>query len=124
MAKLEALNPGARITGIIPGQPVAIVDVQWRGQQTVELIYRTASGEPATQLLFRDDEERIQLVTAERTWTFETDAALFTLAAEAYRIHLSDLFEPCFAAQHLFVPLPHQIRDVCHNIVPEREVAQ
>ena len=46
MAKLEDLKPGVKVTGIIPGQSIAVVDVKWHGSTAVELFYKRADGQP------------------------------------------------------------------------------
>ncbi len=62
MAKLEDLQPGSQVLGIIPQQAVLIIDSKWHGTSAVELIYKRADGQPDTQLLFRSDEDRIEIV--------------------------------------------------------------
>ena len=62
MASLEELRPGLHVSGIVPDEHVAIVEVQWRGSDVVEVIYRRADGQPGTQLIFRDDETSLELV--------------------------------------------------------------
>jgi superfamily II DNA or RNA helicase len=121
MTSLEEIRPGTRLAGILPGQHVTIVDVQWRGQGAVELTYKLPSGQPGTQLLFRDDEERIQLAETDGTWRFDADAQRFKLAAEAYRIHLGHLFDPHLAVHtSLIEPLPHQITGVYGDMLPRQ----
>ena len=121
MAKLEDLEPGPQVKGLVPQQSVAIVDVQWRGTSAVELFYKRADGQPGTQLLFRDDEERIELTEAKRTWTFDADGGLFKLVAEAYRIHLAHLFDKRLAVHtSLIEPLPHQITGVYGEMLPRQ----
>lgn len=113
MALLEALKPGLQVRGIIPYQPVTIIDVKWHGSSAVELVYKRADGQPGAQLLFRQDEASLELVTAERTWPFSADGDLFRLVAEAFRIHLAHLFDPVLAVHtSLIEPFPHQITAV------------
>ncbi|MBN2390669.1 MAG: hypothetical protein JXR84_08100, partial [Anaerolineae bacterium] len=92
MTQLEDLKPGLRLTGILPGQSVTIVDVQWQGTTAVELYYKRADGQPGTQLLFRHDEAHLGIEAAPRAWRFDADGNRFKLVAEAYRIHLAHLF--------------------------------
>ncbi|MBC8509644.1 MAG: hypothetical protein H8D34_32760, partial [Chloroflexi bacterium] len=94
MAKLEELKPGCKINGIIPQQNITVVDLKWHGSTAVELFYKRADGTPGTQLLFRDDEEKIEVVEAVHAWHFNADGDAFRLVAEAYRIHLAHLFDP------------------------------
>ena len=113
MAKLEHLTPGSYVAGIIPGQLVAVVDLKWHGQAAVELIYKRADGQTGSQLLYRSDEDQLEISPAEQRWRFEADGATFRLAAEAYRIHLAHLFDPLLAVHtSLIEPLPHQITAV------------
>ncbi len=98
MAKLEGLKQGATIKGILPGGNVTVVDVQWYGDDAIELTYKDASGRVGNQLLFRDDERRLELVTEGRAWSFEADGSLLRLVSEAQRIQLrisSILTWPC-----------------------------
>ena len=113
MAILEDLKPGVKVTGIIPGQSVSVVDVKWHGSVAVELFYKRADGQPGTQLLYRYDEANLEIVESRRTWSFDADGDLFRLVAEAYRIHLAHLFDPVLAVHtSLIEPLPHQITGV------------
>ncbi|MBU1746752.1 MAG: DUF3883 domain-containing protein [Chloroflexi bacterium] len=113
MAKLEDLKPGIQVAGIIPGQSIAVVDVHWHGSTAVELFYKRADGLPGTQLLFRNDESRLEIAAARATWQFNADGDLFRLVAEAYRIRLAHLFDPVLAVHtSLIEPLPHQITGV------------
>ena len=113
MAQLDDLKPGAKVKGIIPGQSVSVVDVKWHGSTAVELFYKRTDGQPGTQLLFRNDEPRLEIVETRRAWQFNADGELFRLVAEAYRIHLAYLFDPVLAVHtSLIEPLPHQITGV------------
>jgi SNF2 family DNA or RNA helicase len=121
MPTLEQLKPGLQVSGIVPGETVAIVDVQWHGTAAVELFYKRADGQPGTQLLFRDDESRLELATTKRTWTFDANGETFKLAAEAYRIHLAHLFDKRLAVHtSLIEPLPHQITGVYGEMLPRQ----
>ena len=113
MARLEDLTRGATIKGILPDQLVTVVDVKWYGSNVVELTYKDAAGRPGNELLYRDREPTLEIVTAGRPWSFDGDGALFRLASEAYRIRLAHLFDPLLAVHSSLVdPLPHQITAV------------
>lgn len=113
MAALEELKPGLQVTGIIPQQAVAIVDVKRHGASAVELFYKRPDGRPGTQLLFRNDEPNLEIIQSQSAWTFAADGDTFRLAAEAFRIHLAHLFDPVLAVHtSLIEPLPHQITAV------------
>ena len=113
MARLEDLTRGAAVKGILPDCPVTVVDVKWHGSAVVELTYKDASGRLGSELLYRDREPTIDIVTAGRPWSFDGDGALFRLVSEAYRIRLAYLFDPLLAVHTSLVePLPHQITAV------------
>lgn len=113
MTTLEDLKPGLQIMGILPEQPVTVVDINWHGTQAVTLIYKRSDGQPQTRVLYRSDEQQLAAVQEQRGWPFNADGALFRLAAEAYRIHLAHLFDPVLAVHtSLIEPLPHQITAV------------
>jgi superfamily II DNA or RNA helicase len=119
--RLESLKPGSKVNGILPGQSVSVVDVKWHGSTAVELFYKRADGQPGTQLLYRDDEAKLEIVEAERAWHFNADGDLFRLVAEAYRIHLAHLFDPVLAVHTSLVePLPHQITGVYGEMLPRQ----
>jgi len=59
MGKLEDLKPNASVRGILPDSMVNVVNVVWYGTETLELTYKTVSGKVDNQLLYRDDEARI-----------------------------------------------------------------
>jgi superfamily II DNA or RNA helicase len=121
MTKLEELKPGILIKGIIPQQIVSVVNLKWHGSSAVELFYKRSDGKPGTQLLYRDDEPKLEIQKVERTWTFNTQGDLFRLVAEAYRIHLAHLFDPVLAVHtSLIEPLPHQITGVYGEMLPRQ----
>ena len=94
MTTLEDLKPGIRIKGIVPNQAVSVVEVKWHGSTAVELFYKRADGQPGNQLLFRNDEPKLEIVQTRQKWSFNADGDIFRLVAEAYRIHLAHLFDP------------------------------
>ena len=110
MARLEELTRGASVKGILPDGLVSVVDVKWIGVVAIELTYKDAGGRLGSELIYRDREPTIEVVTAGRPWSFDGDGALFRLVSEAYRIHLAYLFDPLLAVHTSLVdPLPHQI---------------
>jgi superfamily II DNA or RNA helicase len=118
MARLEDLTRGAAVKGILPTGLVTVVDVRWYGTSAVELTYKDASGRPGNQLLYRDDEDRLEVVTAGRPWSFDADGGLLRLASEAQRIRLAHLFDPYLAVHTSMVePLPHQITAVYEKML-------
>lgn len=118
---LEQLTPSTVIRGIVPDANVTVVNVQWFGQNSVELTYKDVSGRVNSQLLFRDDEPRLEVVEVGRPWSFDGDAAAFRLVAEAHRIRLAHLFDPVLAVHTSLVePLPHQITAVYEAMLPRQ----
>lgn len=113
MAQLEDLTRGTTVKGILPTHNVTVIDVQWRGTDVVELTYKDANGQPHTELLFRDREPTLEIVTEGQPWSFDGDGALLRLVSEAHRIRLAHLFDPLLAVHTSLVePLPHQITAV------------
>ena len=119
--QLEQLQPNAAVRGILPDALVTVVSVQWFGSQALELTYKTAAGKVANELLYRDDEPRLELVEQGRPWSFDGDGALFRLVSEAQRIRLAHLFDPVLAVHTSVVdPLPHQITAVYEAMLPRQ----
>ena len=121
MSQLEDLKPGVKVTGIIPQQSVTVVEIKWHGSTAVELFYKREDGQPGNQLLYRNDESKLDIVHSDKKWNFNADGDLFRLAAEAYRIHLAHLFDPVLAVHtSLIEPLPHQIIGVYGDMLPRQ----
>ena len=108
--RLEDLRPNSAVRGVHPDGLVTVVSVQWFGSAALELTYKTPDGTVANELLYRDAEDRLEIVAAGRPWSFDGDGALFRLVSEAQRIRLAHLFDPLLAVHTSVVdPLPHQI---------------
>ena len=117
--KLEDLTINASVQGVLADSPVTVVSVRWFGDSAVELTYKTPSGQVANELLYRDDESRIEAVKQGRPWGFDGDGSLFRLVSEAQRIRLAHLFDPVLAVHTSDVePLPHQITAVYESMLP------
>jgi superfamily II DNA or RNA helicase len=113
MAQLEDLTHGTTVKGILPNHNVTVIDAKWHGSDVVELTYKDANGQPHTEILFRDREPTLEIVTEGRPWSFDGDGALLRLVSEAHRIRLAHLFDPLLAVHTSLVePLPHQIAAV------------
>ena len=118
MARLEDLTRGASLKGILPDSIVTVVDVKWHGSSVIELTYKDASGRLGHELLYRDRELTIEVVSEGRPWSFDGDGNLLRLVSEAYRIRLAYLFDPLLAVHTSLVdPLPHQITGVYGEMV-------
>src|ERR1700752_3906049 len=121
MIKLEQLQPKAAVRGIAPDAMVVVVSVQWFGSEALELTYKSPTGKVANELLYRQDESRLEIVERGRPWGFEGDGALFRLVSEAQRIRLAHLFDPVLAVHTSVVePLPHQITAVYEAMLPRQ----
>ena len=121
MSKLEELKQNAVVTGILPDTMVTIVSVQWYGPEVVEITYKSATGKVANEILYRDAEQRINIVEQGRPWSFDGDGTLFRLVSEANRIRLAHLFDPVLAVHTSLVePLPHQITAVYETMLPRQ----
>lgn len=121
MSRLEELTPNASVRGVLPNGLVTVVNVLWHGTAALELTYKTPEGRVANELLYRHDQDRIEVVEEGRPWSFDGDGALFRLVSEAHRIHLAHLFDPVLAVHSSMVdPLPHQITAVYESMLPRQ----
>ena len=121
MSKLQELQPNAAVRGILPDSLVTVVSVQWFGSDAIELTYKSPEGRVANQLLYREDEPRLEVVEQGRPWSFDGDGAMFRLVSEAQRIRLAHLFDPVLAVHTSIVdPLPHQITAVYESMLPRQ----
>ena len=84
--KQEDLQATASVRGILADALVTVVSVRWFGSDALELTYRGAGGELGSEILYRDDEARLEMVEQRRPWSFDADGELFRLVSEALRI--------------------------------------
>ncbi|WP_017558619.1 helicase-related protein [Nocardiopsis baichengensis] len=116
--RLEELQSGLRIDGIIPGEAVILLGVQWHGADALELTYKTSTGDLGQRLVYRKGEAELSIAHSGGR-AFDAPASDFKLAAEAKRISLAGLFDPMLAVATSDVqPLPHQIRAVYGELLP------
>jgi hypothetical protein len=116
--KLEELAAGQRLAGVVPAATVEVVAAVPHGADAVQLVYRTASGGIAEEIVYRADEGRLGLAESSLR-PFDAAASDFKLAAEAQRIKLAGLYDPMLAvATSAVEPLPHQIRAVYGDMLP------
>ena len=121
MACLEDLQQGANVNGILPNQQVTVVNVSWIGNNVIDLTYKDASGNLGSQLVYRDNEPELEIVTEGRPWSFDGDGDKFRLVSEAHRIKLAHVFDPRLAVHTSNVdPLPHQITAVYEEMLPRQ----
>ena len=119
--KLEDLQATAAVRGILADALVTVVSARWFGSDALELTYRGAGGELGSEILYRDDEARLEMVEQGRPWSFDGDGELFRLVSEALRIHLAHLFDSTLAVHTSLVePLPHQITAVYEAMLPRQ----
>ena len=121
MTRLEDLKRDTVVKGILPNQQITVVDVKWIGSTAIELTYKDDNGNLGNELIYRDSEPALEIVTAGRPWSFDGDGAIFRLVSEAYRIRLAHLFDPRLAVHTSSVdPLPHQITAVYEDMLPRQ----
>ncbi|MCL4783442.1 MAG: DEAD/DEAH box helicase [Bryobacterales bacterium] len=113
MARLEELTKGTTVRGILPDTAVTVIDVRWFGSNIIELTFKDVGGRLHNELLYRDRESSLEIVSTSLPWNFDGDGELFRLVSEARRIRLAHLFDPLLAVHtSLIDPLPHQITAV------------
>jgi superfamily II DNA or RNA helicase len=121
MVKLEELTRGAVVRGVLPDAAVTVVDVKWIGSVAVELTYKDSGGRLGNELIYRDREAALEIMTTGRPWSFDGDPSAFRLVSEARRISLAHLFDPLLAVHTSLVdPLPHQITAVYETMLPRQ----
>jgi SNF2 family DNA or RNA helicase len=119
--RLEDLTKGATVNGVLPNQLITVVEAKWYGSDVIELIYKEASGNIDSELLYRDREHELEIVTSSLPWSFDGDGRLLRLVSEAQRIQLAHLFDPMLAVHTSLVePLPHQITAVYGDMLPRQ----
>ncbi len=119
MLKLEDIEPGALVEGLVPGRAVTVAAVTRHGENDIEVFYSDAERGLGHGLLSRTDEERLSVAAAERSWPLDADGDLFKLVSEARRIESAHLFDPYVAINTAEIdPLPHQIQAVYQRMLP------
>ena len=108
---------GAASRGVIPGQNVSVIAVQWHGADALELTYKTADGDLGQRCLpqgrgeARDRPRRGAALRRARRG--------LQAGRRGQRITLAGLFDPMLAVATSDVqPLPHQIRAVYGELLP------
>ena len=85
--KLEDLTTNAAVQGVLADSLVTVVSVRWFGDSAVELTYKTPSGQVANELLYRDDESRIETVERGRPWGFDGDGSFRILVLRVFNVN-------------------------------------
>ena len=81
MLGLEQLTAGTLVKGIIPDATAELVSVKWHGSDVLEVVYKDSAGRVGTEILLRDREPSLQILTAGRPWSFDGDGRLDILLA-------------------------------------------
>ena len=119
MARLDDIVAGANVSGITENSTVSVVAVKWHGTNAITVTFKNNAGNVAEQILYREDEERINIADGNLPWSFDADADLLRLVSEAYRINLAHIFDPYLAVNTSEIePLPHQISAVYQEMLP------
>lgn len=120
MARLEDITVGSSVKGVVANDIVTIVAVQWYGTNVIEITYKNSAGALGAQMIYRENEPNIEVMSGNLPWSFDADGAQMKLASEAYRISLAHLFDPYLAVHTSSVkPLPHQISAVYQEMLPK-----
>ena len=118
MVKLEDIEAGALVEGLVPGRAVTVMASIWHGDHDLEVIYQDPEKRLDRSLLSRADEGRLALAASEDSWPLDGDGRQFKLASEARRIKSAHLFDPYVAVQAADIePLPHQIEAVYNHMM-------
>jgi superfamily II DNA or RNA helicase len=118
VSKLEDLQPGLLLSGVIPGQSVSVIAVQPHGADAIELTFKSAEGKLEQRVLGRDAEQKLAVAQVEAR-PLDALAADFKLVAECQRIKLAGLSDPMLAVTTSDIqPLPHQLRAVYGELLP------
>ncbi|MBE0507868.1 MAG: DUF3883 domain-containing protein [Marinospirillum sp.] len=122
MLKLEDIKKDAQIRGLTSqDEVVRVVATEPLGEGALTVYYKDSQGGFSEQMLFRSDENRLELAQAGRPWAFDAPGADFKLGLEAYRITQAALFDPMMAVHTSNVePLPHQISAVYEAMLPRQ----
>lgn len=116
--RLEDLTVGSSVKGLVNNESVQVVAVKWYGSSVLELTFKNSQGMLASQLLYREDEARLEILDSSLPWSFDADGDTVRLASEAYRINLAHLFDPYLAVHTSSIePLPHQISAVYQEML-------
>lgn len=120
MARLEDIQRGCVVRGILPDETVTIIDAQPVGS-AIDVTFKDSSGKVDHQLIYRDREPDLTLEKPGQQWTYDGNSASFRLVSEAQRIKLAYLFDPLLAVHTSRIdPLPHQITAVYEKMLPRQ----
>ena len=63
MARLEDITVGSSVKGLVIGDTVTIIHVEWYGTNVIEVSYKDSSGKLDNAMLLRDDESRLEILS-------------------------------------------------------------
>lgn len=89
--RLEELTKGSAVKGILPQQTVKVIDVKWFGSDALELTYKDPGGRLGNELLYRHNQDTLEIVTPERPWSFNADGALLRLVADTVTVTKNEI---------------------------------
>jgi superfamily II DNA or RNA helicase len=113
MTRLEDLKPGSIVRNLIHHREVEVIQTKWWGSSALDVTYKDHDGNLGQQILYREQEQSLEIIQPGKRWVFDGDGNTFKLLSEAYRIHLAHLFDPYLAVNTSSIePLPHQITAV------------
>lgn len=113
------IQPGQIIKNLIPGEPVAINQIQPLGSMVSVKFTGVNTKRANTKVITKEEFESLEVLTEEGTFNFKGDPGRFALFAEAERINSAYQFDPLFAVNCSIVdPLPHQVEAVYKFLLP------
>jgi hypothetical protein len=69
-ARLEDLKPDAQVRSLVGREAVPIITAQMLGE-AAQVVYRDGQGTIDTQILFRDKEAELEIVSGGRRWRWK-----------------------------------------------------
>ncbi|MDR1392971.1 MAG: DUF3883 domain-containing protein [Bifidobacteriaceae bacterium] len=115
----DALKPGARVQGLVPGQVATIVSARPLDVDVTHVVFYDGQDRLDQRYVSAEQAESLRLATVTGPG-FDGDASQFRLAAEALRIKYAALYDPMAAVNSSDVePLPHQIEAVYSELLPK-----
>ena len=82
MARLEDFTDGSVVLGIIPHEPVTVVTTRWHGAACLEVFYKTNRGQTGERVIYREDEESMEIVSKSLPWSFDVCGDKMRLVSE------------------------------------------
>ena len=121
MVRLEDITKDQILKGLDSSGNAVVISAEMTGVNAVTVCFRLQDNTTRESMLFRSDEQTLELVERGLPWSFDADPKDFKLGAEAYRIRLAHLFDPLLAVHTASVdPLPHQITAVYEAMLPKQ----